>query len=164
MLQSCHLIFSHCNRFTHLNCLANVNLSHSFYTNRSFNKWICVQCIENIFPYNHIDIDSEFLLWMFLQILISLANLQSITFNAIELNDDLDMANCDPEVNYYNSYLNNSNCGSTFNNKCKDVCIDTSSFSLVHLNTRSRQKNMGNFKVFLYNPSIQFAVIGLTET
>ena len=99
---------------------------------------------------------------------LSLADLQSITFNTIELNDDLDVANCDPDLNYYNSYLNNTNCNyfveSTFNNKCKDMCIDTSSFSLVHLNIRSMQKNMSNFKMFLNNLSIQFTVIGLSET
>ena len=78
------------------------------------------------------------------------------------------IVNCDPDLNYYNSYLNNTNCNyfveSTFNNKCKDRCIDTSSFSLVHLNIRSMQKNMSNFKVFLNNLSIQFTVIGLSET
>ena len=172
LLHSCHLICSHCNRFTHLNCLANVNQSVSIYTNRSFNKWICIQCIENIFPYNHIDDDSEFLKCIVDASpdinKLSLADLQSITFNAIELNDDLDIANCDPDLNYYNSYLNNTNCNyfveSTFNNKCKDMCIDTSSFSLVHLNIRSMQKNMSNFKVFLNNLSIQFTVTGLSET
>ena len=102
----------------------------------------------------------------------SLSHIENNLFNPEELNHAhqfLPNFNIDPEVNYFNHLLNNNlKCDyymeKTFNDMFHNRLRDQSIFSLFHLNIRSAPKNLDKLEQYLTNLTIQFDVIGLTET
>ena len=58
---SYHLQCELCKNLTHLKCLPNVDKNSSIYVSRETSTWYCTVCSENIFPYNHIHDDDDFL-------------------------------------------------------------------------------------------------------
>ena len=55
LFDSCHLICSVCEHYSHVRCLPNVEKYDNLYTNRHINNWICMLCAGNIFPFNNIE-------------------------------------------------------------------------------------------------------------
>ena len=52
-----------CKNFCHKLCIPGMHKYDYFYTNiENVDDWICSQCNESIFPYNHIDDDRDFVL------------------------------------------------------------------------------------------------------
>ena len=44
----------------HVYCLPCVSKADSIYVNRHIEDWICIQCIEGVFPFNHYQEEYEF--------------------------------------------------------------------------------------------------------
>ena len=164
-----------CFDFVHLNCIPHVNRDDLLYTQRLSNNWICVNCNKNLFPFNHLDEDTEFLnvlsegLSKNSQISIELLN--SKIFNPFSLNEDLYLSDVDPDLQYLNSVVDTFKHGSSdyyleddFNRKCKRLSIKPNSFSVIHLNIRSISRNLNAFETYLKNLAHKFTVLGLTET
>ena len=90
---------------------------------------------------------------------------QSLCFNPFPVKDSLNDTNQDPDVNFYNdissvetSYL--SPCEA--NNKLKSFTSKT--FSILHLNIRSVNKNLEAFREFCESLDINFSIICFSET
>ena len=118
-----HLVCFACNCATHLNCIPLVKRFDSIFANRESNRWLCIGCVESIFPFNHSRDEEDFLRdisecwkssvkqWT-AQIPISLARLlEERPFNPLELNDNPSspMYNIDPDIQVLNDlYVSNS--------------------------------------------------------
>ena len=85
-------------------------------------------------------------------------------FNPFLANDSLNDSNQNPDVNFYNNisslesnYLSPSEIDKNFQNFCKE------SFSVLHLNIRSKNKNFEAFQDFCKSLNTKFCIISLTE-
>ena len=90
---------------------------------------------------------------------------ESLYFNPFLVKDSLNYTNQDPDVNFYNdissveiSYLSPSEA----NNKLKSFTSET--FSILHLNIRSMNKNFEAFREFYESLDINFSIICFSET
>ena len=72
----------------------------------------------------------------------------------------------DPDANFYGSFDNDCDyfIEDQFNSMLKSQKFSDQSFSLFHLNIRSLECNLHNLTNLLSNISIEFSVIGITET
>ena len=172
---SYYLICSSYESCTHLKCLPNVDKTDALYTNRLTNQWICIKCSSSIFPFNHIEDDIEFLSIISENIKNEsclLRQLENISFNLLDLNDDDNISDLvpytDPDDNYFKEIIYQC-CRSnyydeiSFRKKCETIRANNY-FSMVHLNIRSMAKNLGNFELYLKSLEFEFDIIGLSET
>jgi hypothetical protein len=138
--------------------------------------WLCPTCIDEIFPFVHIvDDNLYFKLIADLQTQcydLSFEKLNSLVFNPFEINDTNEifpLTDIDPDLNYFNNLEGfSTHCSyylsDKFNNECQKLCINQDSLSLLHQNIRSLPKNYLKFDTFLSTLSIEFNIIGLSET
>ena len=142
----------------HLNCisLSNENIS---YIQDNLQTWFCSMCITEIFPFNNIEDEVEFVANIEASTLPknSMCYLSDKVFIPFELNDkDHSSLLCDPDpdLHYFNSFNQvqaNSNyyTETTFKEyvaKCTDA---KDMFSMCHLNIRSISKNLSSFENYL---------------
>ena len=90
---------------------------------------------------------------------------ETMCFNPFLANDSLNDSNQNPDVNFYNkisslesNYLSPSEIDKNFKN------FSTESFSVLHLNIRSMNKNFEAFQDFYKSLNTKFSIICLTET
>ena len=163
-----------CHQKIHISCVPNLNINEA----SSLDNWICLFCIEDALPFNHITNDDEFVNaisenWNIYS-KFSVKELEDRIFNPFEINDDniaLPTYDIDPDINYFNHVNSIYKYGNSdyfyeesFNNRCKQLFLDSQSFSLLHLNIRSMAKNINNLELYLQSLCLQFSIIGLTET
>ena len=148
-----------------------------FYTNiENVDDWICLQCNESIFPYNHIEDDEDFVLclsdhWR-VTVGSDIKELKEKIFNPFEVNSGksiLPMFDCDPDFHYYNLMCSSlSSCDyyleDSFNARCEDLSLTSDCFSLLHSNIRSIPKNLYDLELFLSGLRIRFTVMAFSET
>ena len=107
---------SSCRGKVHLKCLPVVDKHDSIYIHRESNIWFCTVCKQDIFPFNGIDDDCEFLETFaeFQQydslIPFDILVAQNTIFSPFELNEDLNLAliDSDPDIQFYYNQCNNS--------------------------------------------------------
>ena len=58
---SCYLSCCICKAHYHLQCLPNISKNDSLYINRLSNNWICINCCEHLFPFNHHSEHADFI-------------------------------------------------------------------------------------------------------
>ena len=86
------------------------------------------------------------------------------------LENNISIFDIDPDIQFFNQGVNLTNCNSdyfleeTFNKKITDCLLDQENLSLIHLNIRSAPKHLDEFELFTKNLSLEFSIIGLTET
>ena len=51
-----------CKHLIHIKCLPNVSKTDNIYTYRDSDNWYCTLCTSEVFPYNNILDDEEFML------------------------------------------------------------------------------------------------------
>ena len=166
-----------CSESCHLNCIPSVNATDSIYINRDTNNWLCMQCSQSIFPFNHIESNSEFYKTLKENCsFISENNLSQLVFNPFENVDDglyfqSPLFDSDPDLQYFNdrtSVESVSQCEyyleETFKKKVAEFGVNNEVFSLLHLNIRSIPKNLCQFQQFMSNLNFNFTVLGFTET
>ena len=90
---------------------------------------------------------------------------ETMCFNLFLANDSLNDSNQNPDVNFYNNisslesnYLSPSEIHKNFKN------FSTESFSVLHLNIRSMNKNFEAFQDFYKSLNTKFSISCLTET
>ena len=121
-------------------------------------NWMCFKCTGELFPFNHIVDDNEFKFCLsYFNNSIEYNKLLDLRFNPFMFNDladDLprDLFNLTNTCNYY------FDCSLDF-----DVSLNDH-FSILHLNSRSFNKNRDNIDVFLANLKHTFSVIAVSET
>ena len=155
----------------HVKCLPNLPVDtvvHNYYNS----QWICVNCTADIFPFNHYDEDDMYMqtVLSFFGCELTIANLNNIMFNPFEINDDsnlMPLYEIDPDFHFFNTTAQyNASCNyyleDSFNQVIKSDDVDN--FSMIHLNIRSSVRNLENFVNYLKNLTIDFTIIGLSET
>ena len=55
-----YLVCAMCKLHFHMQCLPNVSRCDSIIVNQKGNDWICSHCVKEVFPFNHLDEDSQF--------------------------------------------------------------------------------------------------------
>ena len=177
-LQHSRKIVCHCcKKFIHQNCSGL--LKDDFERAVSEYTWLCRLCVEQLFPFNHLDDDNDFT-----KCIIEMSQYsdfptrlhdRNLIFNPFEINDDNNdiieyQGNLDPDKCYFNEYSEKliSNCNyhteNSFNRYLSNHNISSNSFSVIHLNIRSLPANLSSFLSYLDNLDHTFSVIGLTET
>ena len=176
---SYHLKCGSCNHLTHINCLSKVKKTDSLYINRDTEVWFCPLCTKDIFPFNCIDEDFDFLEALFdlrcydetvpLHKLFSLV--KDKVFNPFELNSDIrnnDFLQCDPDVQFYNSHVNYSlhSCNYYLEDQLNKVLANVPSncASILHANMRSIPKNLHDFELYLSNIAYVFNFLCFSES
>ena len=130
-------------------------------TNRDdIKNWYCFKCSCNIFPFNHIADDNEFLFTI-----QSLNNCH--TYNKfLELKFDpllFEIGMNNNTHDYLQSDVLNS-CNYIFDPNSDFKLSIKSGFSILHLNARSVNKNQDLINAFISNLNVTFSVISLSET
>ena len=174
-------------------CIKRV-LNHSYHLNCDICKGMCKQkwptfytqgrkniccslCLLDIFAYNRLD-DEDFIdalaeSWEN-QPLISFETLenQELIFSPFDFNDNFDtpLHDVDPDMQFYNKHYFGSlqECDycleNMFNEKIKKCKISSQSFSVLHMNIRSMQKNLGSPENCLEALDHKFTAIGISES
>ena len=141
----------------------------------NYTNWFCQTCTTEIFPFNKIEDDLDFLSAMkdmCMSSQQSFSYLSEKRFIPFELNDNdhgSGLSDVDPDLNFFSGYNQvGAKCNyyleSSFNedlakNKCaKDV------FSVCHANIRSVSKNLSSLESYLKMLKHEFTILGLTET
>ena len=167
-----------CQEHVHLRCLSNVDKTQSIYERRESYTWYCCKCSENIFPYNHLHDDEEFLdalaeNWeVFNGVPFEMLRRQDKLFLPFDLNENFNnpLTETDPDLQYYSSQCNTilNSCDyyleDCLNKKIDDLKICEDSFSLLHTNIRSASKNLSRFDEYLSNLHHRFSVVGISES
>lgn len=135
-----------CTTRIHLKCTVLSNNDYSTFC-ASSDPWYCPPCLMNIFPFNYIEDDSDFLFALRelkSDIIFNPNILRDLVFNPFCLNKNLtDSNDLDPDDNFFSS---NNNIFEPFSNYVlEDEFIDhhankSDSFSLIHFNLRSLPK------------------------
>ena len=140
---------------------------------------VCRLCVEQLFPFNHLDDDNDFTKCIIEMSQYSdfLARFRdkNLIYNPFEINDDNTdiieyQSDLDPDKHYFNEYSEEliRNCKyhteNRFNKYPSNHNISSNSFSVIHLNIRSLPANLSSFLSYLDNLDHAFSVIGLTET
>ena len=162
----------------HLKCLSQVSKNDSIFKNRDTDIWYCTKCMGSILPFNNIDDDHEYNRIIYdLQcknnpIPYDLLASGDKIFSPLELNDDASspLGDKDPDLQFYNDQFRSvlQSCDyyieDSLNQKLSVLDIPHRSFSLIHSNVRSAQKNLKKLELYLTNLNIQFPIVALTET
>ena len=154
-----------------------MNKKDSLYTNRDKSVFYCSLCLRDIFAYNRLD-DEDFIealaeSWEN-QPLVSFETLenQELIFSPFDFNDNFDnpLHDADPDIQFYNNHYSGSlqACDyyleNMFNDKIKKSKISNQSFSVLHMNIRSMQKNLGSLENYLETLDHKFTAIGISES
>ena len=144
----------------------------------SNHMWMCIECVESVFPFNHLDDDADFRSAVSNNISmtseVTLDSLNDKIFNPFEDYDQdngLPLIDVDPDLQFFND-INLANIQGmcdyfiedTFMKKMSQLLLQRECFSLVHLNIRSMSKHLGEFTVYLHSLRHEFSVICLSET
>ena len=177
---SYHILCCFCNCKVHINCLPFIKKDDPLYVNKDNNDWICTLCSKNIFPFIHLDDDSDFYsalsdYWPKGNSLpFELLDDDNLLFSPFELNDDeshLPTSDLDPDLQFYRNHANSDlllSCKyyheESFNNLVKEFDKKCRVFSSIHTNIRSALKNHDNFTSYLECLEHKFPLIGYSES
>ena len=168
-----------CKKFYHVTCLPYVTKDDCLYTERETNQWLCIVCSKSEFPFNHYDDEIDFLnvlseLWFTYSHNLSFESLTEKIFNPFELNNHhapVPVDDIDPDIQYYNdislgNVFHNSNyfIEDSFVEKCESLLIDSSMFSLLHMNIRSIPRHLHELEAYISNLHHEFSIIAISET
>ena len=163
-----------CSIFYHMKCISidPVVISQ---LEADKDTWYCHICLTQIFPYNNIDSNEEFISTTTASCLpSSLSCLSEKLFMPFELNDSDYLASVcnediDPDLHFFNSFNQHvANCNYlTEASFSKAICtpnLKKQSLSICHLNIRSIRKNLTAFENYVDMLQYEFPIIGFTET
>ena len=134
--------------------------------------WICLKCNTDIFPFNCIEEDIDFIEACQCSPQNELRT-STLIYNPFQSNeaDYLIGSEFDPDLNFYceqnifSGFVCSYYSEYSFNERMMSFCSDTMlSFSLCHINIRSLKANMDDFENYLNMLKITFSIIGVTET
>ena len=166
-----------CSSPVHKNCtLFTKNEYHDFIISGS-PDWTCQNCVESIFPFNHI-IDDNVFFGCLLELCYDCSlfypdYVQPKIFYPFDLNDEKDYIPCsdiDPDSCYCNdlSYTIQMNSNyyheDSFNHFLAKSFKYGETFSMMHLNKRSIQSKLSKLDQYMANLNANFDIIGISET
>ena len=145
---------------------------HCNTTSSSSQSWLCLDCVSDILPFNHISDDNEFYLTLHhyfnLSKNIDMSKIQSLKINPFTLNSinhpTIDIESLNDIQNKFELELDKT-CqymfSEDFNTK---YTSDQSDFSFFHVNARSLPKNFDNFHTLLSSLEFNFSIMAVSET
>jgi hypothetical protein len=123
--------------------------------------------VQNLFPFNHIDDDVEFLLAIQGNLKSCYDPLKDLVFNPYAFSSPLvNLHDLDPDNQFYSlhnvvhndsEYYSNEEFTTKFSKK-------SNSFSLIHFNARSLSQNFEKITDFFTGLNFPSTIIGVTET
>ena len=152
-----------------MNCVHCGNPSFS----SSSAPFLCSTCASIIFPFNHYCDDNEFnwsvYSYFHLSQNVNVDKIRKLRVNPFVLNNDInDKDNLFSEMPFCNDNCDNSsynNCNYMFCEDFKDKITDYSpSFSIIHINARSLNKNFDELQLLLSTFNYDFDIIAVSET
>ena len=165
------LCCSLCRAKTHKLCIPHIT-SHEEFLDIKKSDWICLKCIENVFPFSNLENGDQ------LESALSerdhldfrLKDLEHMIFNPLshdlEVNDPL--SDIDPDENFLNEYRSNLTTNSKYLTeatfKLKTKAIPNCSISMMHQNIRSIPKNLDRFDHLIDDLEWKFDILGFSET
>ena len=160
-----------CKEVYHMKCISllSVELEHMF---DNLQNWLCPPCIEDLFPFNHIEDDDEFA-YLCHNGISNIIKISDLIYNPFDSNasNSINCSEFDPDLNFFcEQNLFSGHCcpyflEETFNEQIK--CFggrDTQFFSVCHINIRSMKANLKDFINYTDTLHIDFQIIGVTET
>ena len=148
-----HIICKACNLYYHTRCISsNINRSYD---------WFCQDCNGDLFPFNHILDDNEFKFSIhYFDNSFDYNKMLNLKLNPFLFEDLYSM------LNNHNSDLDNSSnnsCSYIFDQNC-EIKYSDEGFSILHLNSRSFNKNRDAIEIFLDRNDHVFSIIAMSET
>ena len=160
-----------CLQLYHLKCVTlNKDEQNILLTNKEI--WICLKCNTDIFPFNNIEEDVEFLQACQTSSQNELLT-STLIYNPFQSNENdyIIGSEFDPDLNFYceqnifSGFLCKYFTDESFNEKLSSLSSeDVLSFSLCHINIRSIKANLGDFDNYMRMLNLDFSIIGVTET
>ena len=161
-----------CHNTCHVKCISLHNDERSNIL-RDANSWYCSLCLVSVFPFNHIEDDSDFSKAICTKDNLKLSELHfsDKIFNPMEIldkevNNLLD--DSDPDLHFHNEIYQKSihKCNYLTESSFKDqISLSksglSSSLSLCHINIRSLNRNLDDFIMFIESLEFEFSVFGV---
>ena len=143
------IVCNSCNCLYHTRCI---------YSDITVN-WFCFKCTGELFPFNHFVEDDEFRFALFcFNNTLDYNRMLALRFNPFKFEDDLRNSTNADLMN-----VDSNKCSYIFDNDRFSSSSDTD-FSIIHLNTRSFNKNADAVNIFLSSIDHTFSVICISET
>ena len=150
LIHQSKILCNACNSFYHTRCT---------YTDINAN-WFCFKCTGELFPFNHFIEDDEFRFALFCSNnTLDYNRMLSLKLNPFQFEDDI-LNSSD------NNIINNDvhKCSYIFDHDMLNSSGGNDDFSIIHLNTRSFNKNFDAIHTYLSSIDRTFTVICLSET
>ena len=155
-----------CSTVTHIRC---TELDWKSYESLPCSVYYCIQCTVDIFPFNFIEDDNEFLMVLF----NFFRNFPMFTkfipngkyFTILNNTEITNNENIDPDSNVYNTLDKTSKYYLPDElNQIYNSATLTNELSVLHLNARSLQNKIDKVELFLNTFDFEFDVITIVET
>ena len=164
-----------CLNYYHLKCITVCSKYLNDLSNIKKTDLFCGKCITELFPYNLLENDVDFITTIFNvseSTGKSLCYLSEKLFVPFELNDQDHtsfLTDADPDVHFYNTFNQSSvECKyyleTTLNNDLNKTKGLREVSSFCHMNIRSVRKDLDSFENYLNLLYHNFIIIGLSET
>ena len=123
---------------------------------------MCFNCTGSLFPSNHILDDNEFRYSLhYFHNSIEYNRLLSLKLNPFVFDDLINDNTANDVVNS----PSDTSCNYVFDCSLDDIDVSfKNGFSILHLNSRSFNRNRDNIEVFLSNIKYNFSIIAMSET
>ena len=163
----CHL----CKVNHHMKCITLEYSEQDYLKNNRGNR-LCQACLVEIFPFNHIESEDDFINECHCRLETACKTSQLI-YNPYDSNrsDFHACSDFDPDLKFYNEqnlyagYLCKYVLEGQFNENLLSLnCPNSNVLSLIHANLRSIRANLVEFENYLQLLHIEFWIIGVTET
>ena len=135
--------------------------------------WYCTLCVQEIFPFNHLDNDDDFYATVMEGVVECPYRLHEIgnkVFLPFEINDSFDtqFSEIDPDYHFYTNvhFTVNMKCDYYFEDhfRQKNGFTDSSQLSPFHLNIKSLSKHYDELDTYMNCLEYKFVFIGLADT
>jgi hypothetical protein len=165
---------SSCNTRWHAKCLPIYSANDIQYAKNPLNNWTCPHCLRELFPFNDIANDTDFLQAVTNPIsnIIDIETLESMIYDPFDANNNDEegfLSDIDPDKNFLGDIRGTaiSKCKYYYNIEHMENALEytkNSSLSMLHLNIRSLPKNIDSLMATIRTTSIAFDILGFTET
>lgn len=156
-----------CAQWYHLKCTSLDTSDYHLISEQSNYIWYCRSCIESMLPFVAIEDELEFDNCIFNNshgIKIDAQRLKNTNqLNLITSSLKIDRA-FDPDRNYFQSTFKDSGYLTELQFNTSAHIKESDSFSVLHINARSVDKNLDKITLLLGGINHKFSVIALTET
>ena len=149
-----------------------LDYSEQDYLKNNLCNWLCQACLVEIFPFNHMESEDDFINECHCRLETGCKTSQLI-YNPYDSNryDFHACSDFDPDLNFYNEqnlytgYLCKYVLEGQFNENLLSLnCPNSNVLSLIHANLRSIRTNLVEFENYLQLLHIEFRIIGVTDT